>query len=297
MPHHHRPTPRSSFLRAGILAAIVLIGLLGGLGYGALRPAAYSADAHVLVTAPASEGPIATSFAQAYGRLATLPETLALASPPLPAASLDNARKHLQVSTSPDAPLIRLTGSGRTPGQAARFANAAATALMQYGNVHRGDTGVRVVMMNRAAPPRLPSGPGTALTALVGAAAGTLLALLVIATGWDRRWHEYLRSAVGSRFQNDPEQAEGKAASASRTKAPRPRRGAETAPADVKAKKTAAAAKKKTAAKPAADEPTANRTAADRTAAAKPTADEAAGDDAAGSPESDRREPSQAATK
>ncbi|MFG2005049.1 hypothetical protein ACGFNU_38485 [Spirillospora sp. NPDC048911] len=186
MPHPHTGTT-TTLTRAGLLVAVATIGLLGGLSYGALSPANYTADAHVLVTASANEATAATSFAQAYGRLATLPTTLALATPPLPRASLETARKHLQVSTSPDAPLIRLTGSAEKPAQAAAFANAAATALTQYGNAHRNDTGVRVVLMNTAAPPRLPSGPSLSVSALVGTAAGVLLAMLIAATGWDRR--------------------------------------------------------------------------------------------------------------
>ncbi|MFI0451445.1 hypothetical protein [Actinomadura sp. 6N118] len=184
----------SALTRAGLLAAVVLLGLLGGLGYGGLRPTTYSAHAHVMVTAPENAGPSANSFAQAYGRLATLAETLVLATPPLSPASLNSARKHLEVSTSPDAPLIRLTGSAGTPERAATFANAAASALTQYGNTHRIDTGVRVVLMNTAAPPKFPSGPNLPVSALVGTAAGVLLAMLIAATGWDRRWPGFRRS-------------------------------------------------------------------------------------------------------
>ncbi|MFI0351825.1 hypothetical protein [Actinomadura sp. 9N407] len=170
--------------RIGLPLAIVIAGLLTGLGYGLLKTPAYSATSYVLLVSQNDEGPpVAVSFAQAYGRLAALPETLAWAAVPLPPADLADARRNIQASTSPDTPLVRLTASARTPRRAATFANTAADALVRYGNAHQQDTGVRVALMTRAAAPFGPSSPNLPLNVAVGTATGILLAGLVAATG------------------------------------------------------------------------------------------------------------------
>ncbi len=128
--------------------------LLGGLGYGLFAPTTYTATAFVLVVDDGGDsGPAAVSFAQAFGRLAPLPETLEHSSIPLPRHAAGDTREHIQASTSPDTPLIRLVGSARTARDAAAFANAAADALVKYGTQHRADTGVRVALMTLAEPP------------------------------------------------------------------------------------------------------------------------------------------------
>ncbi|TDD27447.1 lipopolysaccharide biosynthesis protein [Actinomadura sp. KC06] len=170
--------------------ALVLAGVLGGLGYGLYAPATYTADAFVLVVddvGPDRAGPAALSFAQLYGRLAPLEETLRYSQLPLPDAPPGSTREHVRASTSPDTPVIKLAGNGRTPRDAAAFANGAADALVRYGTSHRADTGVRVALMGRAAPPATPSSPNLPLGVAVGAASGVLLAGLSAAVLSARR--------------------------------------------------------------------------------------------------------------
>ncbi|QKG24203.1 hypothetical protein [Actinomadura verrucosospora] len=96
-------------------------------------------------------------------------------------------RDHIQSSTSPDTPLIKLAGSADTPAGAAAYANAAADALVRYGTSHRTDTGVRVALMSMAATPSAPSSPNLPLDVAVGTASGVLLAGLGAAVLSGRR--------------------------------------------------------------------------------------------------------------
>ncbi|WUH98938.1 hypothetical protein OHR68_36410 [Spirillospora sp. NBC_00431] len=179
--------------RAGPAVAFVLAGFLGGLGYGLYAPATYTATAFVLVVDDVGadrSGPAAMSFAQLYGRLAPLEQTLRHSTIPLPDAEPGSTREHVQAFTSPDTPVIKLTGTGRTARDAAAFADAAADALVRYGTSHRADTGVRVAPMGRAAPPDTPSSPNLTLSVAVGSASGALLAALGAAVTSGRRRHD-----------------------------------------------------------------------------------------------------------
>ncbi|MFI6515347.1 hypothetical protein ACIBF1_07275 [Spirillospora sp. NPDC050679] len=183
MPHNRQDLNRLA-ARIGVPSALIAAGLLSGLGYGLLKPPSYSASAHVIVVAQsAGAGPAATSLAQAYGRLVPLPGTLAWASPTLPASVVNDARPHIQASTSPETPLIRITGKARTAAKAAKYANAAAGALVSYGKVHEQDTRVKVAAMSPAAEPVSPSSPNLLLSVLVGTATGVLLAVLAMVSG------------------------------------------------------------------------------------------------------------------
>ncbi|WP_141579153.1 hypothetical protein [Actinomadura sp. WMMA1423] len=167
----------------------MLAGFLGGLGYAVLAPPAYTATAFVMVVddVQGRPGPAAVGFAQAFGRLAPLPETLAYSTLPLPPEPAGSTREHIQASTSPDTPLIKLAGIGGTAREAAAFANAAADALVRYGTSHRSDTGVRVTLMTLAEPPARPSSPNLPLGVTVGTASGILLAGLTAAVMSGRR--------------------------------------------------------------------------------------------------------------
>ncbi|TDC67829.1 hypothetical protein E1200_13625 [Actinomadura sp. GC306] len=167
-------------VRFRLSVGFVVAGFLGGLGYALFAPSTYTASAYVIVVeegaAGGQSGPTAVSFAQVYGRLAPLPETLVHAKARMPDTAPGDIREHVQASTSPDTPLIRLAGTGRTARTAAAYANAAADALVRYGAAHRGDTGVRVALMTPAQPPAAPVSPNPPLDIAVGTASGGLLA-------------------------------------------------------------------------------------------------------------------------
>lgn len=181
--------PLAAFARRfGLAVAFVLAGSLGGFGYCLITPKTYTATAYVLVVdEDGQSGPAAISFAQAYGRLAPLPETLSSSSIPLPEVPAASIREHIQAATSPDTPLIRLTGGAATPADAATYANAAADALLRYGTAHRADTRVHVALMSLASTPATPSSPNLALDVAVGTASGVLLAGLSAAIISGRR--------------------------------------------------------------------------------------------------------------
>ncbi|GGV17568.1 hypothetical protein GCM10010182_43500 [Actinomadura cremea] len=164
--------------RYAVPIAFGLVGLLGGAAYTLFTPPSYTATAFVLVVEDGQEqaGGSAVSFAQAYGRLAPLPETLAWSGRPLPRALPGEVHEHVQASTSPDTPLIKLTGRAESGRDAAAFANAAADALVRYGRSHSADTGVRVALMGVAQAPGAPTSPNPPLNIAVGTASGMLLA-------------------------------------------------------------------------------------------------------------------------
>ena len=128
------------------------------------------------------------NFAQAYGRIVTQEVVLAPAAVNLGwGGSVAELRRQLRVSTSPDAPLIQLTGSAGTPTQAADLANAVSKALVDYGVRRRAQTRVRLDSFADAVPPSAPASPNVPVDIAVGAAAGLLLGGLAVMAGVGRR--------------------------------------------------------------------------------------------------------------
>jgi capsular polysaccharide biosynthesis protein len=162
------------------LAAAVPLGTLVGGGYAVLAPPEYTANSYVVVVSDQTSEPGQTvNFAQAYGRLAGQPQVLALAAgdagrTPAELASLVSA------TTSPDAPVIEIDGTGGSPQDAARTADAVARALIGFGNGSSRDTGVRLVHLANAAAPDRPTSPNRGLDLAVGAAAGVLLGSMAL---------------------------------------------------------------------------------------------------------------------
>ncbi|MFC5180021.1 YveK family protein [Actinomadura harenae] len=180
--------PADPMRGAALPMAVIVLGAVAGTLYGLLTPPAFEASANVLVAPDKhSSGADAVNYAQAYGRLANLPETLTWAPVPAPwGTSVESAAKRLRTSTSPDTPLIRLTATAPEPRRAATLANAAAAALVRYGTGHQADTGVRVILMSNALAPTTASSPKLLLDIAVGAASGGLLAALAALAGL--RW-------------------------------------------------------------------------------------------------------------
>ncbi|MGW3073172.1 MULTISPECIES: Wzz/FepE/Etk N-terminal domain-containing protein [unclassified Kitasatospora] len=160
----------------------VPLGAAAGAGYAVVAHPSYAANAYVLVVAQnPGEAAIATNFAQAYGRLAGQPQVLAVA-----ADETGHTRTELQTlvhgTTSPDAPMIEITGTGRRPQDAAGTADAVARSLVAFANTSSKDTNVRLVTLAPAAAPDKPTTPSGKLDVAVGGSAGLLLGALVMMT-------------------------------------------------------------------------------------------------------------------
>lgn len=169
------------------LSACALLGTVAGGVYGLARPAEYSATSYVVVTPTGKSDPAtALGFAQAYGRVATQVAVIgdAQAWAGVPA---DTIRRNVQTATSPDAPMIAITGTSQRPGEAADIANAVARSLTVNGMHTETSTGVRLVQFSRAATPVDPSSAPASLTALVGGCAGGLAGGLVLLVRPKRR--------------------------------------------------------------------------------------------------------------
>jgi capsular polysaccharide biosynthesis protein len=175
--------------RNGLLIVTALLGAAAGWLYAAIRSPSYEASAYVVMTPtnPSTADSTAASFAQAFGRITTQEGVLRLAVPIVGSSSEEDLRRAVRVSTSPDAPLIRITGSAGTAPLAAARANAVATALVVYGNQRSVRTRVRLDSFAEASPPPGPASPRPALDTVVGGAAGLLVGGLAIAAGAGRR--------------------------------------------------------------------------------------------------------------
>ncbi|MEW2518836.1 lipopolysaccharide biosynthesis protein [Actinacidiphila alni] len=165
------------------------VGLLGGLGYGLTATPQYSATSYVIVVPQHGDGDstTVTGFAQAYGRIVTGSAVLAGAQATAGIA-VDDLKGKVQAATSPDAPMISITGSGSRGASAAKIANAVADSLAATGNRNAASTGVRLLVFSPAAVPTSPASPSAALSTAVGASAGGLLgALILLVRPRDRR--------------------------------------------------------------------------------------------------------------
>ncbi|MGK5631789.1 lipopolysaccharide biosynthesis protein [Streptomyces sp. URMC 123] len=164
------------------LAVCTVLGMAGGTAYGVLTPPRYTATSYVLVVPERTADPAgALGYAQAYGRVATGTAVLAeaQAAARLPVSGLQS---RIRSATSPDAPMIEVTGVHRRPDRAATITNAVAEALADHGNASAKNTGMRLTVFSEALAPAAPSSPSPRLTTAVGAGAGVLvggLALLV----------------------------------------------------------------------------------------------------------------------
>lgn len=150
------------------LPACAALGLVAGSAHGVLAEPEYAATTYLVAVAKQSADPTATvGFAQAYGRLATSISTLAYAqaNAGVPAVQLP---RHVRTETSPDSPMIGITGTAPRPGDAADIANAVADALSLNANGAAEDTGVRLVRFSHAISPLEPTSPLLPLSAGVG---------------------------------------------------------------------------------------------------------------------------------
>ncbi|MER7048783.1 YveK family protein [Streptomyces jumonjinensis] len=167
-------------LRWWILPVCVLVGGAGGTAYGVLVTPRYAATSYV-VAVPGKDSPpgAALGFAQAYGRIATSDSAIAYArvAAGIPARAL---RRQVSTETSPDSPMIAITGTAKRPSAAADIANAVADAVFVSSNQVAKSTGVRLLSFAQAIPPTEPVSPSPPISAAVGVCAGGLLGGLVL---------------------------------------------------------------------------------------------------------------------
>ncbi|MFG2293794.1 lipopolysaccharide biosynthesis protein [Streptomyces sp. NPDC048603] len=156
------------------LPACALLGLAAGGAYGLLATPEYAATSYVVAVPDDTTDPAtALGFAQAYARIATGPATLAQARQ---RAGVDARKLRTQVrtETSPESPMIAITGTSTRPAKAADIANAVADALTLSGNQAAKNTGVRLLLFSQAVAPTEPASPSAPISGAVGLCAGGL---------------------------------------------------------------------------------------------------------------------------
>ena len=174
--------------RWGILVLLTLLGAAVGLAYALIRPPEYTAKAYVAVVAENAGDSTAVSYAQAYSRIASQGDALQTAADASGgSASVQDLRRSVLASASPDAPVIELTGTAGSPERAADLVNLVANGLTKTANTHTGDTRMRLAPLSAAAPPADPTSPQLPLAVGVGAAAGFLLGGLAFLGAAERK--------------------------------------------------------------------------------------------------------------
>ncbi|MGR4883311.1 lipopolysaccharide biosynthesis protein [Streptomyces sp. LARHCF249] len=157
------------------LPACALLGLAAGGAYGVLKAPEYAATSYVVaVPDDTTEPATALGFAQAYARIATSSSTLAYAQPRA-GIGARQLRTQVRAETSPESPMIAITGTSKSPAEAADIANAVADALSLSSNQAAKNTGVQLLLFNQAVAPTDPASPSAALGGAVGMCAGGLL--------------------------------------------------------------------------------------------------------------------------
>lgn len=160
------------------VAACTLLGALAGTAYGLLKAPEYTATSYVMVTSDDGGGPATVGYAQAYGRIATGGAVLNRAR--TTTIPLDALESGVEAVTSPDAPMIQITGTSGSPQRAADMANRVAQSLTGIANLSSKDTGAELRVFSQALTPDTPASPSLPLSVAVGACTGGLLGALLL---------------------------------------------------------------------------------------------------------------------
>ncbi|MFF2352394.1 hypothetical protein ACFVVL_21735 [Kitasatospora sp. NPDC058115] len=227
----------------------VPLGAVAGAGYAVVAHPSYAANSYVIVV-PETPGETvaAVNFAQAYGRLAGQPQVLVTAAAETGHRTAELASL-VHGTTSPDAPMIEITGTGARPEEAVRAAEAVARSLVAFANTSSRETGVRLVPLAAAAEPERPTTPSGKLDVAVGGSAGVLIGALVMMT---RRRRAAPGAPAGGTVDGEPTAGEPTAAEPTAGEPPTGEPTAATTP-----RPRAAEAGAGPAAEPAATEPAA----------------------------------------
>ncbi|MER6316785.1 lipopolysaccharide biosynthesis protein [Streptomyces sp. NPDC001581] len=157
------------------LPVCAVLGLAAGGAYGVLKTPEYTATSYVVaVPDETTEPATALGFAQAYARIATSSSTLGYAQPRA-GITARQLRTQVRAETSPESPMIAITGTSTSPSEAADISNAVADALSLSSNQAAKNTGVQLLLFNQAVAPTEPASPSAAISGAVGMCAGGLL--------------------------------------------------------------------------------------------------------------------------
>ena len=188
-----------------LVALLTVLGALAGVVYAMVRPPVYAATAYVVVVAEESGDSTAVNYAQAYARIAGEGDTVSAAvARSNGKISANELRRSVRASSSPDAPVIDVTGSASRAGRAADLANVVAKGLISTANRHSTDTRMRLVLLSAAVPPADPASPQPMLDIAVGAAAGLLLGGLALLSGSGRTAPGRSGNQTAGRKRPDP---------------------------------------------------------------------------------------------
>ncbi|MDX3540247.1 lipopolysaccharide biosynthesis protein [Streptomyces sp. MB09-01] len=180
------------------LPVCAVLGLAAGGAYGVLKAPEYAATSYVVaVPDETTEPATALGFAQAYARIATSSSTLAYAQPRA-GLTARQLRTQVRAETSPESPMIAITGTSKSPSEAADVANAVADALSLSSNQAAKNTGVQLLLFSQAVAPAEPASPSAAISGAVGMCAGGLLGglWLLARPGRSRRPEEHADGPV-----------------------------------------------------------------------------------------------------
>ncbi|MEV7659534.1 lipopolysaccharide biosynthesis protein [Streptomyces anulatus] len=162
------------------LPVSVLIGAAAGFSYSALAADRYEATSYAMAVAEGETDPSAAlGYAQSYGRLTTSDATLSYAQGAA-GEPVRELRSHVRSETSPDSPMIAVTGTSEDRHKAADIANAVIEAVIVSSGHVSEDTGVKLIKFTHAMTPDQPVSPSVPLGGAVGAASGGLLGGLVL---------------------------------------------------------------------------------------------------------------------
>ncbi|WP_445269830.1 lipopolysaccharide biosynthesis protein [Streptomyces sp. DSM 41634] len=180
------------------LPVCAVLGLAVGGAYGVLKAPEYAATSYVVAVPDENTEPAtALGFAQAYARIATSSSTLAYAQPRA-GITARQLRTQVRAETSPESPMIAITGTSKSPSEAADVANAVADALSLSSNQAAKNTGVQLLLFNQAVAPAEPASPSATISGAVGMCAGGLLGglWLLARPGRTRRPEEHADGPV-----------------------------------------------------------------------------------------------------
>ncbi|TDC62443.1 lipopolysaccharide biosynthesis protein, partial [Streptomyces hainanensis] len=129
-----------------------LLGALLGAGYGLLNDREYASSGYVVVRAVGDTDPaVALGFAQSFGRMATGDAVLDAARREA-GLSVADLRGRVRAATSPDAPVIEITGRAARAGDAARAANAVSRALIDVAAEAAAETSAELTELTELTP-------------------------------------------------------------------------------------------------------------------------------------------------